>query len=48
MPYRQRILLANSKPSLTAFLETLLDRHPAHADFTIATTLIRLGRSRSD
>ena len=38
MPYRQRILLANSKPSLTTLLETLLSRHPAHADFTVAAT----------
>jgi hypothetical protein len=42
MPFRQRILLGNCEPSLTALFEAILGRHPAHPDFTVATTLSQL------
>jgi CheY-like chemotaxis protein len=39
MPYRQRILLGNCEPSLTAFLQALLGRKSPHAEFTVASTV---------
>jgi hypothetical protein len=42
MPFRQRILLGNCEPSLTAFLQALLGRKSPHAEFTVATSLSQL------